>query len=91
MPVDVLLVENNRGDVVFIRHAVMEFSRDVRITVAKDAKTAVARLLDPGFTPRLGIPDIHLPKGVGPELFKRSAAKGAAVVAFFSWSKKNRS
>jgi DNA-binding NtrC family response regulator len=83
MPVEVLLVEDNHGDVLLIKNIVSEFSLDVRITVAKDTQTAVALLFDPGFKPRLVITDMHMPNGFE-ELFKRSKAKGVPVVVFSS-------
>ena len=45
------------------RNALSEFSTGVRITVAKDADTAVALLFDPGFSPQLVITDMHMAMG----------------------------
>ena len=58
MPVEILVVEDNPSDAVLIKKALSEFSPGVRITVAKDADTAVALLFDPGFRPQLVITDI---------------------------------
>src|SRR5215467_15058554 len=84
MPIEVLLVEDNYGDVVLIKTAMMEFSSNMRITVAKDTDTALALLFDPGFRPQLVITDIHLARGIRAELFKQSKAKGVPVVVFCS-------
>jgi len=84
MPIEVLLVEDNYGDVVLIKTAMMEFSSNVRITVAKDTDTALALLFDPGFRPQLVITDIHFGGGIRVELFKQSRAKAVPVVVFCS-------
>ena len=84
MPVQVLLVEHNHSDVLLIKDAALGSSSDVRITVAKDAETAVVLLFDPGFKPQLVITDMHTIPGVNAELFKRAKAKGVPVVVFCS-------
>jgi DNA-binding NtrC family response regulator len=84
MPVEVLLIEDNRSDTLLVKNAAQEFSPDVRITVAKNAETAVALLFDPVFNPRLVITGTDMPNRVGDELLKRAEAKGVPVVVFGS-------
>jgi AmiR/NasT family two-component response regulator len=84
MPVEVLLVGHNPSDVLLIKDAALEFSSDIRITVAKDAQTAAALLFDPGFNTRLVITNMHTIPGMNAELFKRAKAKGVPVVVFSS-------
>ena len=84
MPVQVLAVEHNRSDVLLIKDAALEFSSDIRITIAKDAQTAAVLLFDPGFKPRLVLTDMHTIPGVNAEAFKRAKARGVPVVVFCS-------
>lgn len=84
MPAQVLVVGNNPSDVLLIKNAALEFSSDIRITVAKDAQTAVVLLFDPGFRPQLVITDMHMTSGIDPELFQRAKVKALPVVVFSS-------
>lgn len=84
MPVQVLVVEHNSSDVVLIKDAALEFSSDVRVTIAKDAQTAAVLLFDPGFKPQLVLTDMHTIPGANAELFQRAKARGVPVVVFCS-------
>jgi DNA-binding NarL/FixJ family response regulator len=84
MSVEVLLVEDNHGDAILIKNALSEFSPGVRITVAKDANTAVVLLFDPGFRPQLVITDVHMAMGGVEELLHRAEAKRVPMVVFSS-------
>ena len=84
MPVEILVVEDIPSDAVLIKNALSEFLPGVRVTVAKDADTAVALLFDPGFRPQLVIADMHMPKGGIDELLRRAEAKHVPVVVFSS-------
>ena len=84
MPIEVLVVEDNPSDVLLIKNALSEFSAGVRITVAKDADTAVVLLFDPGFRPQLVITDMHMPKGGIEEILSFAEAKHVPVVVFSS-------
>jgi DNA-binding NarL/FixJ family response regulator len=84
MPVDGLLVDSNQSDTLLIKNAAQEYSSDVRITVAKDAATAIVLLFDPGFKPRLVIASMDVPNRVNNELLQRAEAKGVPVVVFSS-------
>src|ERR1700730_15987098 len=83
MPVQVLLVEDNRSDILLIKNIVAELSLDVSVTVAKDTQTAVALLFDPGFNPRLVITDMHMTTDVA-ELLNRAELRHVPVVVFSS-------
>ena len=84
MPVQVLVVGHNPSDVLLIKDAALEFSSDVRITIAKDAQTAAVLLFDPGFKHRLVLTEMHTITGVNAELFHRAKAKGVPAVVFCS-------
>ena len=84
MPVEVLLIEDNPSDAVLIKNALSEYSPGVRVTVAKNADTAVVLLFDSGFRPQLVITDMHMPKGGIEEVIRFSEAKRIPVVVFSS-------
>ena len=84
MPIEVLVVEDSESDAVLIKKALSEFSPGVRITVAKDADTAVVLLFDPGFRPQLVITDMHMAMGGIEEILRRAEAKHVPVVVFSS-------
>ena len=84
MPVQVLVVEHNRSDVLLIKEAALESSSDIRITIAKDAQTAAVLLFDPGFKPQLVMTNLHTIPGANAEVFKRAKARGVPVVVFCS-------
>ena len=84
MPVEILVIEDNQGDAVLIKNVMMEFLPGVRVTVAKDADTAVVLLFDSGFRPQLVIADMNMPKGGIEEVLRFAEAKHVPVVVFSS-------
>lgn len=80
MPVDVLLVGNNRSDVLLIKNVVAERENQG----AKDTQTAAVLLFDPGFRPQLVMTDMHMTPGIDPELFQPAKAKAVPLVVFSS-------
>ena len=84
MPIEVLVVEDNPSDAILIKKALLEYSPGVRVTVAKDADTAVVLLFDAGFRPRLVITDMHMAMGGIEEILRRAEAKHVPVVVFSS-------
>jgi two-component system, chemotaxis family, response regulator Rcp1 len=84
MPLEILLIEDNGGDVRIIKEIVSHCSVTVRIAVVGDGEKALAFLADPQFKPDLIITDMSLPKISGPELLQRCTANGIPVVVFSS-------
>ena len=72
-PVNVLLVEDNPGDVVLVREAVAEAGLAYRLTVVRDGVEAMDRLSGKGQSagsplPDLILLDLNLPRKTGLEL-----------------------
>ena len=84
MPVEILLVEDSQGDALLIKNALSEFSPGVRITVAKDAATALVLLFDPGFRPHLIITDMHMAMDGVEEILRFAEPKRIPVLVFSS-------
>jgi CheY-like chemotaxis protein len=82
MSVEILLIEDNSGDVQIFKEIVSHSSVAVRITVAEDGEKALALLADPLFKPDLIITDISLPKTSGADVLQRCKAYGIPVVVF---------
>src|SRR5277367_1312062 len=79
MPLDVLLAEDNPGDVRLMREVMLEINRDVRLHVAYDGVEAVAFLKREGIhahapRPSLIFLDLHLPKMDGRDVMTRIKA-----------------
>lgn len=70
--VEVLVIDDNPGDVALIRESFRECSVQLRITSAKDAEEAFSLLEDPRrVPPTLVILDINLPRTNGFEVLRR--------------------
>jgi CheY-like chemotaxis protein len=82
-PVDVLLVEDNLGDVMLIRQTIAERSLPVKLTTAMDGEQAL-RLLGSGFSPALIILDLNLPRISGLALLEKYQRTAPPVVVFSS-------
>ena len=79
MPVDLLLAEDNPGDVRMIREVMLDVDRGVRLHVASDGLEAVAFLKREGIhaqapRPSLIFLDLHLPKMEGRDVITRIKA-----------------
>jgi CheY-like chemotaxis protein len=83
VPVDVLLVEDNLGDVMLIRQTIAERGLPVKLTTAMDGEQAL-RILGSGFSPALIILDLNLPKVSGLTLLERYQRAAPPVVVFSS-------
>jgi len=68
MYVDVLLIEDNLGDIVLIRDAVNRLSVPVNLYLALDGHQALLMLSNPRFQPDLIVLDLNIPKISGTEL-----------------------
>ena len=70
MPVDVLLIEDNLGDVVLIHDAINRLSLPVSLHVALDGHQALLMLSNPHFHPDLIVLDLNIPKIPGTTLLE---------------------
>ena len=70
MSVDVLLIEDNLGDVVLIRDAINRLSVPVNLHLALDGHQALLMLSNPHFRPDLIILDLNIPKISGTTLLE---------------------
>jgi CheY-like chemotaxis protein len=75
-PVEVLIIDDNPGDVALIRESFRECSVQPRITAAQDAEQAFELLEDPQRPPpTLVILDVNLPRTNGLEVLRRIRAE----------------
>ena len=82
-PVEILLVEDNAGDVLMVRQALSEERFPINLHVAMDGKQAVQILAERHFQPDLVILDLNLPKMSGLSVLECSQS-GIPVVVFSS-------
>jgi DNA-binding response OmpR family regulator len=83
-PLQVLLVEDNLGDVLLIRQALASEPYAIDVRVARDGEQGLEVLSDLQYKPDLVILDLNLPKLSGHALLERSHI--AAPVIIFSSS-----
>ena len=82
--VDVLLVEDNTGDVIMIRQALSDCPFPVQLHVARDGEQALLMLTSPYLQPDLIILDLNIPKITGTALLQRWQVGRTPVVVFSS-------
>jgi two-component system response regulator len=70
-PIQVLVVEDNLGDVLLIRQALSDFPVPVKVDVARDGEEAMVILADSQFVFDVIILDLNLPKLSGLEILDR--------------------
>jgi CheY-like chemotaxis protein len=87
-PIEVLLVEDNAGDILMIKQALAGERYPVSIHVAVDGKQALDMLSHRHFDPDLVILDLNLPKLDGLSLLERTHPN-VPVVVFSSSSSAN--
>ena len=80
----ILLIEDNAGDVLLIRQVVSEATSPIKVSVARDGEQALQILANPEFKPDLIILDLNIPKVPGIALLAR--CKAIAPVVVFSSS-----
>jgi DNA-binding response OmpR family regulator len=83
-PIEVLLVEDNPGEVRLIGEAIAECAVPVRLSVAWDGREALDMLADPLRTTDLIILDLNLPKVSGLAFLARQPRKEVPIVIFSS-------
>lgn len=80
----ILLVEDNAGDVLMIRQIILEAGLPVRVNVARDGEQAIRIQSDREFKPDLIILDLNIPKVPGIAVLGQ--CKPAAPVVVFTSS-----
>ena len=83
-PVQILLVEDQAGDILLTRHVLAEQLVPVKVHVAMDGQQAVSMLADPAFLPDLIILDLNIPRISGRELLGQRKLRDVPVVVFSS-------
>ncbi len=83
-PVEVLLVEDNEGDVSLVRQSLIECDRPVALTVARDGVEALRLLSVSDFSPDLVILDLNIPRLSGLMVLERLNHCDTPVVVFSS-------
>ena len=81
--VEVLLVEDNPGDVGLVREAIGECGLPINLTIASDGEEALKTLAG-DFNPALIILDLNLPKVSGLTVLKICQGGRSAIVVFSS-------
>lgn len=84
MSVDVLLIEDNLGDVVLIQDAVNRVPVPVNLHLALDGHQALMLLSNPHFQPDLIVLDLNIPKISGTGLLDLWKGYRTPVVVFSS-------
>jgi CheY-like chemotaxis protein len=82
MPVEVLLIEDNKGDWRLIQQITFQSTVPVRTTVVPTCASALAILAEGRFVPNLIISDMSIPGAAAPELLKQCNAMDIPVVVF---------
>jgi hypothetical protein len=83
-PVEVLLVEDNEGDVSLVRQSLIECDRPVELTVARDGEEALLLLRASDFQPDLVILDLNIPRLSGLAVLELEPASLAVVWAMLA-------
>src|SRR6266567_6013575 len=83
-PVQILLVEDQAGDILLTRHVRAEQLVPVKVHVAMDGQQAVSMLADPAFLPDLIILYLNIPRISGHELLGQCKLREVPVVVFSS-------
>jgi CheY-like chemotaxis protein len=81
----ILLVEDNAGDVLLIKQVLSQMMWPIKLRVAMDGEQALQVLAEPKYEPDLIILDLNLPKVPGLEVLERTKPR-APVVVFTSSS-----
>ncbi|HUJ50568.1 MAG TPA: response regulator [Bryobacteraceae bacterium] len=89
-PIEILLVEDNAGDVLLVRQALAAEQFPINIHVAMDGKQAVQILAARQFQPDLVILDLNIPKISGLSVLECSQPSVPVVVFSSSNSPQDR-
>ena len=89
-PVQILLIEDQAGDILLTRHVLAEHLVPVKVHAAMDGQQAAGMLADPSFLADLIILDLNIPRISGGELLVQRKLRDVPVVVFSSlWSEAN--
>ena len=80
----ILLIEDNEGDVLLVRLAVAEASATASLHIARTGEEAIAMMEGSDFQPSLIILDLNLPRTTGTALLERWQGSAIPVVVFTS-------
>ena len=83
-PLDVLLVEDNEGDVSLVKQSLLECGLVVCLTVARDGQEALRILSNASYVPQLVILDLNLPRVPGLMVLERTQQQDVPFVIFSS-------
>jgi CheY-like chemotaxis protein len=89
-PVEILLVEDNAGDVLLVRQALADEQFPINLHIAMDGKQAVQILAERHFHPDLVILDLNVPKISGLSVLECSQSTIPFVVFSSSASAQDR-
>lgn len=81
----ILLVEDNAGDVLLIKQVLSEMAWPMRLRVAMDGEQALQVLAEPQYQPDLIIMDLNIPKVSGLNVLEQRKPT-ASIVVFTSSS-----
>ena len=82
--VDILLVEDNEGDVALVKQSLRECEFAVNLRIARDGEEALHILGDAAYAPHLVILDLNLPKVPGLTVLELAHRRETAFVIFSS-------
>jgi CheY-like chemotaxis protein len=83
-PIDVMLVEDDTGEVLLIEEILAESPLPIKLHVARDGMEALLMLASCTFQPNLIIVDLNIPYISGHGVIQRFHPKDVPVVAFSS-------
>jgi len=89
-PVEILLIEDNAGDILMVRQALADEQFPINLHVAMDGKQAVQILAAHHFQPDLVILDLNIPKISGLSVLECSQSSVPVVVFSSSNSPQDR-
>jgi DNA-binding response OmpR family regulator len=84
--IEILLIEDNAGDVVLIRQSLADFPVRVNLHVARDGEQALSMLAKPHLDSDLIILDLNIPKIPGLEILERLRNTKTPPIVIFSSS-----
>lgn len=83
--VQVLLIEDNAGDALLVKQALVHCATRVNLKIAHDGEQAISILSQPDYKPSLIILDLNLPKISGHVLLERYRAAKTPIVVFSAY------
>jgi chemotaxis family two-component system response regulator Rcp1 len=81
----ILLIEDNAGDVLLAGQALADCPVPVQLTIARDGEQALSILSKPDYNPGLIILDLNIPKIPGHVVLQRYQVKKTPIVVFSAY------